>query len=1024
MPRGSFLLTCLRPLVSLVFLAFCSGLAAAEPALRPIDVTDESAPTFTVYSSREGLSDEIWSTVGWDKQGFVWAGSASGLARFDGYRWTPWPFAQAHSLVRDMQVDARGNLWAIFEREGLARHDGRAWSLDSSRNAFHQRFSDTFLADGTPQFWVSEDHGFRSLVGDRWQEDPGNDSVRSGPLVRIEQSETLFGQPRQWMGTGSDGLWYRTLADHGKTNPWQRFEQPGFATLHTTDLLRTHDGDAEELWVLTYGDGLIRIRNDGIRRWRAVRGELPTESIYSARATYSARGQRTLWLASRAGLLRFRNDRFATFDRRNGLPADAVRGIKLQRNADATEVLWLATEGGIARTALTNSQWQTVSLLGARENGIFAVMLEADGKGGERLWVGSAKEGLALLQDGEWRHFTLANGLLPHEGVRQVWRLADGAGGTQRLVSLINGELLRIDDALDFSPVASPWPKNTDELAAFALSRGQGSAAETWFGTLHSGAYRLLQGQWTQYLADGASQPWAVINMTEQIDAHGRSWLWAASNQGLALFNGLQWKLIPGLPADSFRDVILLKHAPRPTLWAASNRKGILRLDVGNPEQPVLLDDNGIPPPPDPTIYTVTEDSQGRIYVCTNNGVQQLTPAPDGHYDERVFRRRDGLVHDECNTNAQFVDAHDRYWVGTLGGLSMYDPNVATRAQHAQPNPLRFTELRVDGELLDASADAPRILPAGTREIDVGFAVLSGFREQESTYRSQLVGLEPAASAWSTEHHRHFSRIPPGHYRLQVEGRDYAGIVSAPIALEFSIQAHWFEQTWIRILLGLAALALALGLVMLYNHGLHRRQRHLKLEVARRTSEIRAANQRLTELSYQDPLTGVANRRRLMEAVNTAIERARARGLPIGLIVIDVDHFKDYNDRHGHLAGDVALRAIAQALQSATREQDLVSRFGGEEFACLMIDAGIEAVERCAERMRALVEALPPRTLGNDTQTITISAGIMSRVPGAEEDGADLLREADTALYRAKAEGRNRICRVRPGGIAGDALPG
>ncbi|MFZ1724417.1 MAG: hypothetical protein WAT76_12405, partial [Dokdonella sp.] len=281
-------------------------------------MTDESAPTFTVYSSREGLSDEIWSTVGWDKQGFVWAGSASGLARFDGYRWTPWPFAQAHSLVRDMQVDARGNLWAIFEREGLARHDGRAWSLDSSRNAFHQRFSDTFLADGTPQFWVSEDHGFRSLVGDRWQEDPGNDSVRSGPLVRIEQSETLFGQPRQWMGTGSDGLWYRTLADHGKTNPWQRFEQPGFATLHTTDLLRTHDGDAEELWVLTYGDGLIRIRNDGIRRWRAVRGELPTESIYSARATYSARGQRTLWLASRAGLLRFRNDRFATFDRRNG----------------------------------------------------------------------------------------------------------------------------------------------------------------------------------------------------------------------------------------------------------------------------------------------------------------------------------------------------------------------------------------------------------------------------------------------------------------------------------------------------------------------------------------------------------------------------------------------------------------------------------------------------------------------------------------------------------------------------------
>lgn len=94
------------------------------------------------------------------------------------------------------------------------------------------------------------------------------------------------------------------------------------------------------------------------------------------------------------------------------------------------------------------------------------------------------------------------------------------------------------------------------------------------------------------------------------------------------------------------------------------------------------------------------------------------------------------------------------------------------------------------------------------------------------------------------------------------------------------------------------------------------------------------------------------------------------------------------------------------------REQDLVARFGGEEFACLLIDADIDTVARCAERMRALLEALPARMLGNYSQTITISAGILSRVPNPEDSATDLPREADAALYRAKNEGRNRVCRV------------
>jgi diguanylate cyclase (GGDEF)-like protein len=996
-------------LIAWASLLLAGTLNADQSALVPLDVADEAAPTFSVYSSREGLSDEIWSTVGFDNQGFVWAGSASGLARFDGYRWTPWSFPQAHSLVRDMQPAPNGILWAIFEREGLARYDGRSWSLYPESNVFHQRFSDILRTDGSPEIWVSDDSGLLKLEVESWSPDPGNSSVNRGPVVGIEQTESLFGSPRQWMLSTIDGLWYREIVAGAKPNPWKRFEEPGFDLLHGTNLLHAHDGDAEELWVLTYGDGLFRIRNDGIRTWRAVTGELPSEAIYSARATYSAQGQRTLWLASRAGLLRLRNDKVAVFDRRNGLPSDAVRGIKLDKNADGTEVLWLATERGIARTALTSSQWQTVSLLGARENGVFAAMIEPDGKGSERLWVGTSKFGVGLLERGQWRLLTLENGSFPAAGVRQMWRLPDSNGRPQSLFSLNDGRLVRVDDAMNFTPIAVPWPRGNDEVAAHAVSRRQQDHYETWFGNLHSGIYRWADGRWKQYLADGAKQPWSVIGLTEQIDAQGRSWLWAATNQGLAVYNGLQWRMIRGLPTDSFRSVTVIRHAQRPTLWAASARNGVVRLDISDPMKPALIMDDKVPAPPDPTVYSVSEDSKGRLYVCTNNGVQQLTPDQDGRFTERVFRRRDGLVHDECNTNAQFVDTHDRYWVGTLGGLSMYDPNIKTSIRQSRPKPLRFTDFVVDGESSDPNSMNNRMLAAGTIELSIGYSVLSGLREQESLYRSQLVGLESEPGIWTSEHRRRFTRLAPGDYELKVEGRDYTGTASTPITVHFTVDAFWWEQARIRFLLALIVACIAAGLVLLYNRGLRLRQRRLKREVARQTAEIRTANLRLTELSYRDPLTGVANRRRLMEVIDSAIERSLKRSLPIGLIVLDVDHFKDYNDQFGHLAGDVALRAVAQALQSATREQDLVSRFGGEEFACLLIDADLDVVARCAERMRALVEALPPRMLGNATQTITISAGILSRVPAPGDSAGDLLREADAALYRAKNEGRNCV---------------
>lgn len=989
--------------------------AACAQAEDPAQSFEADAPTFTVYGTRDGLSDEIWSAIGFDRDGFVWAGSASALARFDGYRWMPVVVPGARSLVRDLEQDEDGTLWAVFEREGLARLDGQAWHLDDSIQGYLQRFSVEANAPKGNRLWVGTEDRLWSRQGSQWVLDGGAPAPGGSRYLGVVETDALFGQHRQWLATFFGGLWYRELTQGHAPGAWQRFEDTRFQDAwQSNGLLRVVRDGVEELWVLSYGDGVARIRSDGTRVWRMADGELPTEAIYEAVATYDSQSRPTVWIASRAGLLRFSGDNMSVFDRRHGLPADAVRGLAVQRSPDGVELLWVATERGIARAALTASQWRTVSLIGARENGVFTVLPEPDGHGGQRVWVGSAREGLALLEDGHWTRFTQANGRLPSEGVRQIWNLMGPEGRSWRVLSLGDGRLMRIDDQLRMHEIEVPWRGQVGELVAHALSRKTDAGQELWFATLHSGIYRLLNGQWTQFLANDGRADWTVIHLAEQIDGQGRSWLWAGSESGLARFDGTHWQLlrdVPGLPDDSFPGLSLIPDAGRAVLWAASSHNGVVRVDVSDPLHPRHIDDDRVPPAPDPAVYTALPEHAGRIYVCTNNGVQMLTQGRDGRYAETVFRRRDGLVHDECNTNAQAIDSDNRYWVGMLGGLSVFDPSIDANVQTV-PKPLHFTGISVDGHRQAIEAGKPVRIPAGSHEVQIDFTLLSGMRELGSLYRSELVGAETEMTEWRHEHQRQFSGLAPGEYRLRVEARDFAGTPATPRELAFTVEAFWWQRPIVQWLALATLLMLAVAGVLLYNRGLRQRQRELKSEVERSTRELRKANERLTELSYVDPLTGIANRRRLIEVAEEAIQRGVQRGLPVGLIVIDVDHFKPYNDRYGHVAGDAALRAVAQAIESATRKQDLVARFGGEEFACLMIDADIDTVALCAERMRPLVAALPPRVLGNSTESITISAGILSRIPHPGDHAADLLREADAALYRAKNEGRNRVART------------
>ncbi|WP_051808291.1 GGDEF domain-containing protein [Actinoplanes subtropicus] len=208
---------------------------------------------------------------------------------------------------------------------------------------------------------------------------------------------------------------------------------------------------------------------------------------------------------------------------------------------------------------------------------------------------------------------------------------------------------------------------------------------------------------------------------------------------------------------------------------------------------------------------------------------------------------------------------------------------------------------------------------------------------------------------------------------------------------------------------GAAVADLALGVLLLGIRVTTERK------VDERTRALAAANDRLERLTRTDPLTGLANRRRLAEVLDGAWSRAATAGEPVSVIMVDIDHFKQYNDRYGHLLGDACLGRVATTLTAGVRPGDLVARYGGEEFAVVLADADLDLAHRIAERIRADVAGLGEEHATTPSGFLTVSVGVASIRPGAGDAPDDLLRLADESLYAAKRDGRNRVA-VAPAG--------
>jgi diguanylate cyclase (GGDEF)-like protein len=193
-------------------------------------------------------------------------------------------------------------------------------------------------------------------------------------------------------------------------------------------------------------------------------------------------------------------------------------------------------------------------------------------------------------------------------------------------------------------------------------------------------------------------------------------------------------------------------------------------------------------------------------------------------------------------------------------------------------------------------------------------------------------------------------------------------------------------------------------------------------DLAARTSELSVANERLQALqialqeqAVRDSLTGLFNRRYLAASLGREAARADRSGSPVGVMMIDLDHFKQINDRYGHLIGDATLQAVGRMLQSGIRADDIACRYGGEEFVVVIPGAGTAVMLRRAEMICAATAALQIPLPEGTLEGITVSIGV-AVYPSHGSTMDEVLARADMALYGAKQAGRNRVVLAEPAG--------
>jgi len=769
---------------------------------------------FKFYGEEEGLQNLAVQVVIQDRAGFLWVGTQNGLYRYDGNRFAG--FGKAEGLpdghIESLHESIDGTLW-VGTRSGLAR-----WSRDRFETVAIGVSSvivgrEGIASDPSGRLYLATEHGL--VTGTPAQKNTGFALIPNPPKASGTSATSVYVDAKGvvWFGCGTGLCTINPTIQQGQAR--ETGAELGLPQERWDAILGDLDGN---LWVRS--EKFLYERPAGGRF--VLRPGLPDSSNTYPTLALDPGGR--LLVPTHKGLARQSDTGWEIINAKDGLTTNEISSVLLDREGS----IWIGLFGsGLARW-LGYNEWQS---WGEAEGLIRESTWSIARDGTGRLWVGS-QFGLNYAENvGEklvWREQPLpGSGFIRALTVAPdgtVWIGSDPGG--LLVLNRKTGATRKIGDAQGL--------KDT-RIRHVALDR----EGRVWVAT-YQGLYRSLPGNTGRFeqLTPAGTDATERFNMI-MVDRAGRVWI--AGDRGLLRCDGDRCRRFTNKDGLAYDRVGQVMEDTDGSVWIGyRDAYGITHLtfpsgEAGEAKMESYSQANGLRS--DKTLF-LHLDTRGWLWVGTDHGVDVFDRTRWRHYG-----RSDGLIWDDCNSNAFFADSDGSVWIGTSRGLSRFRPTV-TPAPNVPPTVV-FTSVKLGEKTVDPTHNLE--MPYRENSLQVRFAALTFAQESSVLFRYRFAG---ATADWleTTERELNYPKLPPGQYTLEVMARNAQGLWSAePARLGFQVLTPWWLTWWFR--LGSVVVTVVFGTLMWHRrtHRLQAEQYRLEKAVTDRTLELSREKQHVVE---------------------------------------------------------------------------------------------------------------------------------------------------------------------------------